>query len=72
MIIYFMIVSNMDIHFYYRELYGNAMYYFADETEAKVVRVLTGRKTMTQNDIVALRALGCNLIEVENPNKKQV
>jgi len=38
--------------------YGSTFYYVVDETKAQPIRMLTGRKTLTDTDMAALRTLG--------------
>ena len=38
--------------------YGSTFYYVVDEAKAQPIRILTGRKTLTDTDMAALRTLG--------------
>lgn len=41
-----------------RAVYGQVLYYIADKEYADFVRSLTGKKTVSDSDIDALRSLG--------------
>jgi hypothetical protein len=41
--------------------YGNAFYYVLDNEKASHIQTLTGKKTVSENDIKALKALGFKL-----------
>ncbi len=41
--------------------YGSTFYYVVDETKAQPIRMLTGRKTLTDTDMAALKTLGFTL-----------
>ena len=60
------------VRFYIKTDYGTERYYFYDETEAKVVRKLTRRTTLLETDILALRLLGVNVVEVDPPTKRPI
>lgn len=48
----------MEIRIITKNVYGNDLFYVKDEFAAKVVRQLTGRKTVTRLDIDNLSLLG--------------
>jgi hypothetical protein len=41
--------------------YGSTFYYVVDETKAQPIRMLTGRKTLTDTDMASLKTLGFTL-----------
>ncbi len=41
-----------------REVYGNELHYVVDKDQALALRELTGQKTLTQQNISALKRLG--------------
>tara|TARA_R110002124_G_scaffold236203_1_gene401488 strand:- start:1292 stop:1474 length:183 start_codon:yes stop_codon:yes gene_type:complete len=45
-----------------KEVYGNTLTYVADESVRNSIRKLTGRKTLTDYDIEALKELGFVLV----------
>ncbi len=45
-----------------KEVYGNTLTYVADESIRNSIKKLTGRKTLTDYDIEALKELGFVLI----------
>jgi hypothetical protein len=49
--------------------YGSTFYYVVDETKAQPIRMLTGRKTLTDTDMTALKMLGftCRLQDEQLP-----
>ena len=48
---------------YSKTHYGSVHFYVADEEQAKLISVLTGRKTITLSEIKALNKLGFEIIE---------
>lgn len=42
----------MTITYYRKQVYGNTLLYIADKKQAKCFEKLTGRKSITANDIV--------------------
>ena len=46
------------INFYKKNVYGVEKFYIVDETQAKLVSTLTGKKTIDESDIGALKSLG--------------
>ena len=46
-----------------KEVYGNTLTYVKDESVRNSIRKLTGRKTLTDYDIEALKELGFVLVE---------
>ena len=45
-----------------KEVYGNTLTYVADESVRNSIKKLTGRKTLTDYDIEALKELGFVLV----------
>ena len=45
-----------------KEVYGNTLTYVADESTRNSIKKLTGRKTLTDYDIEALKELGFVLV----------
>ena len=52
----------MTIEVTQKEVYGNTLTYVADESIRNSIKKLTGRKTLTNYDIEALKELGFVLI----------
>tara|TARA_A200000159_G_scaffold5718_1_gene5207 strand:+ start:310 stop:492 length:183 start_codon:yes stop_codon:yes gene_type:complete len=52
----------MTIEVTQKEVYGNTLTYVADESIRKSIKKLTGRKTLTDYDIEALKELGFVLV----------
>lgn len=46
-----------------KEVYGNTLTYVVDESIRSSIKKLTGRKTLTDYDIEALKELGFYLVE---------
>ena len=51
----------MNIECYAKSVYGKRRIFPEDVTIAQAIQVLTGRKTLTEDDIEALQALGHQL-----------
>ena len=51
----------MTIEVTQREVYGNALTYVADAAVQRSIQKLTGRKSLTDGDIQALKELGFTL-----------
>jgi len=51
--------------------YGNARRYPTDESVAVALRSLTGRRTLTDSDVEALRALGVACVEESNATQRE-
>lgn len=47
--------------------YGNTFYYVFDSVKASHIQTLTGRKTVSESDMQALKALGFKLRLLEDP-----
>lgn len=56
------------IKYYTREVYGSRYAYILDPEIAKLVQMLTMRKTLSTNDMHALSGLGCTFQEVLRPD----
>ena len=54
----------MEIHVKVKSVYGNDLIYIVEKGKANLVRVLTGKKTVSEADIYALRGLGIEVIYV--------
>lgn len=54
----------MIIRYSTRSVYGNDLHYVVDPHQAEVIGALTGRKTLTSADMLALRALGHEVVQV--------
>tara|TARA_A200000159_G_scaffold85631_1_gene79162 strand:- start:41 stop:298 length:258 start_codon:yes stop_codon:yes gene_type:complete len=52
----------MTIEVTQKEVYGNTLTYVADESVRNSIKKLTGRKTLTDYDIEALKELGFVLV----------
>ena len=52
----------MTIEVTQKEVYGNTLTYVSDESIRNSIRKLTGRKTLTDYDIEALKELGFVLV----------
>lgn len=55
------------IRYYVRSVYGVERVYLADSEQAAQVSTLTRRKTVERADLLALAALGCDLLQVTDP-----
>ncbi len=49
----------MHIQYYKKNVYGLEYMYIKDEKQMKIVKGLTGRKTLSHSDLHYLSALGC-------------
>jgi hypothetical protein len=49
----------MNIEYYKKNVYGVEYMYIKDDKKMKIVKGLTGRKTLTYNDLHYLSLLGC-------------
>jgi hypothetical protein len=58
------ISNRKEIKYYSVRIYGTDMKYIKDPEQAKYIFILTGRKTLTSNDVIALDGLGFNFTEV--------
>jgi len=58
----------MIIEYYSKNVYGSEMRYIKDKNLSSKIQFLTGRKTITDRDIVALKDLGFELKEVLQNN----
>lgn len=56
------------IKFYSCRSYGVARVYLADSAQAATVSILTGKKTVDLNDLLALQTLGCTIEQVPDPS----
>jgi predicted nucleotidyltransferase len=54
--------NKMTIEVTQKEVYGNTLTYVADESVRNSIKKLTGRKTLTDYDIEALKELGFVLV----------
>lgn len=54
----------MTIEFYTKQVYGATKLYIADEDQAQIIKQLTGRITITTEDIEALQKLGVRFKQV--------
>ena len=54
--------NKMTIEVTQKEVYGNTLTYVADESERNSIKKLTGRKTLADYDIEALKELGFVLV----------
>lgn len=54
----------MKIEYIKKNVYGNEMIYIKDEKISQIVRGITGKKTINQNDIDSLTKLGCSFNQV--------
>ena len=52
----------MEIHVVVKSVYGNDLMYVVEPGKANLVRLLTGKKTVSERDIYALRGLGIEVI----------
>ena len=55
-----------ELEYYTVRVYGTDMKYLKNQEDAKFIYMLTGRKTVTSNDVIALSGLGYKLTEVFN------
>jgi hypothetical protein len=55
----------MNIQYYVKDVYGIPTRYIANDEAAKLVRQLTGKKTVSSNDLEALEKLGHEIIRVD-------
>jgi len=54
----------MIIEYYTKSVYGNEMKYIKDKHISSMLFLLTGKKTITNSDMIALKGLGYELKEV--------
>lgn len=59
------------IKYYVKNVYGKELIYLVDEQQANIVRTLTGQKTVSDNHLHALVALGCSIEEVMPPKQSK-
>lgn len=59
----------MNIEFYRKDVYGNELMYVKDDEIGSDIAILTGRITITEQDIRILGRLGCTFTEVLAPKK---
>jgi hypothetical protein len=52
------LLKNMNIEVQIKNVYGNELKYVTDAEQAKLISQLTGRTTVTDSDIRALKGLG--------------
>lgn len=57
----------MTIEVTQKEVYGNTLTYVKEESVRNSIRKLTGRKTLTDYDIEALKELGFVLVQNSEP-----
>jgi len=60
------------INCFEKEVYGNVHIYCADEYAARALQMLTGKKTISREDIRALNILGIGVELIELPKKNGV
>jgi hypothetical protein len=56
--------KTMTIHVKVKSVYGNDLMYVVEPGKANLVRLLTGKKTVSKKDIYALRGLGIEVTQV--------
>jgi len=61
--------TKKEVEFYAKENYGTTMFYLVDKILLINIEALTGRKTLTARDFIALENLGFTFREVINPNR---
>ena len=61
------ITLDNQITLYRKSHYGNTFYYVLDSVKASYIQALTGRKTVSESDMQALKALGFKLRLLEDP-----
>ena len=49
--------------------FGKTLHYVTDEVQADAIKTLTGKKTINDNDIIALQMLGLNVNGVNYINQ---
>jgi hypothetical protein len=54
----------MEIQYFIKSVYGNELMYVKRQDLRECIQSLTGRKTLTQSDIVALTSLGFKMVKV--------
>lgn len=59
-------MKNKSIRFYRDRVYGVVKFYVKDAEVAQAITLLTGRKTITEQDMKALETLGFTFEEVLN------
>jgi len=58
----------MTIDYYARNTYGKMNYYFLEDTsETRAIQRLTGMRTLTVQNIEALKLLGIDMVPVLDP-----
>jgi hypothetical protein len=58
---------NTKINFYVKSVYGTDMMYVADQKQAQLIKGLTGQKTLTNQVMTSLQALGFTFEQVMQP-----
>jgi hypothetical protein len=56
-----------NIDYYRKNVYGNTLYYIADMDIRQIIQAISGRTTITKQDIHNLELLGFQLTEVIAP-----
>ena len=59
----------MELQYYVRNVYGTPTTYLVDSPAKQHVINLTGRKTLTASDVIALEALGFTFKQVFDPGQ---
>ena len=60
----------MKLYIYQKQVYGSTLYYFAENNDPKQIRALKnllGTKTISVRQMLDLRTLGFEIVEVINP-----
>ena len=59
------------IQYFTRRVYGVSTMYLLNDDVKKAIKLMTGRKTMTQADKTALELLGFTFAEIVDPQNKE-
>ena len=61
-----------NIKTYPKTAFGKTLHYVTDAVQADALKTLTGKKTINDNDIIALQMLGLNVNGVNYVNQLQL
>ena len=59
----------MKIQFEVKRVWGKDLLYIVDEDQRRMINRLTGKVTVTVEDLQTLKALGCEVVQVINTIK---
>lgn len=62
--------DNMQIQVKRKNVYGNELIYVCNPTHADIIRKLTGKKTVSEQDLSLLQMLGVEIQDIDKEIKK--